>query len=294
LYKNQIVGVVGGGDAAVLEALYLSNIVKEVRVFVRKGAFKVVEKQRLKSLLEKPNVKVFFNTAVQEIKGNGEEVTAVSLKTEGKNPYEMGLKGLFLAIGSIPNTTMFKNILKLDAKGYIVLKKGQETSLPGVYAVGDVVDPVYKQAISAAGDGAKAALQAERYLAHAAPAKPVAMAQIVKESSQVIEITDAAHFQQELKKSEGPVLVDFYASWCGPCKQIAPQVDSFSVRLMGKIKCLKVNVDVVEELAARYKVQSMPTALLLDAEGKVLYRKIGSQAIISLLDLLEKDQNPAQ
>ncbi|HEY4255283.1 MAG TPA: FAD-dependent oxidoreductase [Chlamydiales bacterium] len=290
LYKNQVVGVVGGGDAAVLEALYLSNIAKEVRVFVRKEAFKVVEKQRLKTLLEKSNVKVFFKTKIQEIKGNDTEVTAVSLLTEGKPPYEMALKGLFLAIGSVPNTEIFKSLLELDPKGYIVLKKDQETSLPGVYAVGDVVDPVYKQAISAAGDGAKAALQIEQYLAvHNAPLKTIPVAAVIEVESHVIEIVNVAQFEQELKASDGPVLVDFYASWCGPCRQVAPQVDRFSVNVAGKIKCLKVNVDTLQEIASRYRIKSMPTALLLDPEGNVLEQRIGSQDIIRFLDTLEQD-----
>jgi thioredoxin reductase (NADPH) len=162
LYRGERVGIVGGGDAAVLEALYLANIAKEVTVFVRKDAFKGIEEKRIQVLKAKSNVKIQFETEVTSVKGN-EKVTGVVLKTKGKE-VEFPLDGLFLAIGSKPNSALFKGVLKLDAQGYIALQKGQETSIPGIYAIGDIVDPVYKQAITAAGDGAKAALQAERRL----------------------------------------------------------------------------------------------------------------------------------
>lgn len=273
LYKNQIVGVVGGGDAAVLEALYLSNIAKEVHVFVRKSAFKGTEKQRLETLLKKPNVKVQFDTTVTEVKGNGNEVTGVVLKN--KKSREFALSGLFLAIGSTPNTKWLKNIA-LDGKGYIVLKHDQETSVPGVYAVGDVVDPVYKQAVTASGEGAKAALQAEKQLAGTATA-------------QVVEISTQEQFREELASTDGPVCVDFYASWCPPCKLIAPLVETTSSRLVGKVKFLKVNVDNVPDLAAVYRIRSMPTVLLFDATGNILDRKTGSQDIMQFLNVLNVD-----
>jgi len=271
LYKNQIVGVVGGGDAAVLEALYLSNMAKEVHVFVRKSAFKGTEKQRLETLLKKPNVKVQFDTSVIEVKGNGNEVTGVVLKNKKTQP----LDGLFLAIGSTPNTKWLKNI-ELDGKGYIVLKHDQETSVPGVYAVGDVVDPVYKQAVTASGEGAKAALQAEKQLAGTATA-------------QVVEISTQEQFREELASTDGPVCVDFYASWCPPCKLIAPLVETTSTRLVGKVKFLKVNVDNVPDLAAVYRIRSMPTVLLFDATGNILDRKTGSQDIMQFLNVLNVD-----
>lgn len=162
LYRGSRVGVVGGGDAAVLEALYLANLAKEVTVFIRKDSFRGIEETRIQALKNKKNVKILFETEVKEIKGSKDKVTAVVVTTKGQPAYEYPLDGLFLAIGSQPNSELFKNVLELDSAGYIVLKKGQETSVPGVYAMGDIVDPVYKQAITAAGDGAKAALQAER------------------------------------------------------------------------------------------------------------------------------------
>lgn len=164
LHKNGKVAVVGGGDAAVLEALYLSNIAKEVTVFVRKGALKGIEEKRIRALRAKPNVKIVFNTTIEQMKGNGSKLTSIMVKTGDTPAIDFPIDGLFLAIGSKPNSQTFAGKLELDPQGYIFLKSDQETSIPGIYAVGDIVDPVYKQAITAAGDGAKAALQAERHL----------------------------------------------------------------------------------------------------------------------------------
>ncbi len=308
LYKNRVVGVVGGGDAAVLEALYLSNIAKEVDVFVRKSAFKAVEEKRMETLLAKPNVKIFYETAVSEIKGDGEKVTHVVVQKGKEKTSEIPLDGLFLAIGSTPNSQLFGTSLDLDKKGYIQLKKDQQTSADGVYAIGDIVDPIYKQAISAAGDGAKAALQAQQYLADRAPhlvaqikerakqAETVVVAaeqtapkeSLLTESHDVIEISSQEQFEQELRNSPVPVVVDFYATWCGPCKQVSPLIESSANQLSGKVKFLKVNVDELFDLSSIYNIQAMPTVLVLDPSGEISDRKVGSQEITELLKQLEK------
>jgi len=289
LYRDLTVGVVGGGDAGVLEALYLSNIAKEVNVFIRKDSFKAIEEKRLQTLLAKPNVKIFYNTTVERVNGDGENVTGVAIKTAGKEK-DLPLDGLFLAIGSKPNTELFQNVLPLDERGYILLKKDQETQIPGIYAIGDIVDPVYKQAISAAGDGAKAAMQAQQFVADrkivtAEPKKEPVKAPIVQK--EVIEITTIEQFQKELQ-SDVPIFVDFYASWCGPCKQIYPRIEQSANQLSGRVKFLKVNIDLMEKLAKNYKIRAMPTALLINPEGEVLERKVGYDQVVDLLKSLEK------
>jgi len=313
LYRDKIVGVVGGGDAAVLEALYLSNIAKEVHVFIRKDTFKAIEEKRLETLLAKKNVKVLFNTTVLEIKGDGEKISRVVLKKGTEPSYDFALDGLFLAIGSTPNSSLFVNSLDLDEKGYIRLKKDQQTSLEGVYAIGDIVDPIYKQAISAAGDGAKAALQAQQYISdkanhlivknkvrtpksqesqgpvvvnQAGPAIQPSSSTLV---SEVIEIISQEQFDHELKTSDVPIVVDFYAVWCGPCKRISPMIESSANHLNGKVKFLKVNVDNLLDLSSAYNIRAMPTVLVLDSSGEVSERKVGTQEITNLLKQLETD-----
>lgn len=288
LYKGKVVGVVGGGDAAVLEALYLSNIAKEVHVFVRKGSLKAVEEKRAQTLRKKPNVKFYYNTAVQEVKGNQEGVTGVLLKN-GSKQSEMALDGLFLAIGSTPNSALFKKSLKLDKRGYILLQKDQETSIQGVYAIGDIVDPVYKQAVSAAGDGAKAALQAQQYLSDRANQLVAKVRNSPKKSAseEVIEISSLEQFQSEVKSSGVPIVVDFYATWCGPCKRISPVIESSANQLAGKVKFMKVNVDQFLDLSTSYNIRAMPTVLLLDSSGTELERKVGLDQITDLLNQLQ-------
>lgn len=294
LYRDQVVGIVGGGDAAVLEGLYLSNIAKQVYLFVRKDSFKAVEEKRLQTLLSHPNVKILYDTSVQEIKGNGEKITHVSLKTKDKEPYDFPLDGLFLAIGSQPNTRLFQSVLKLDESGYIQLQKDQQTSIEGVYAIGDIVDPIYKQAISAAGDGAKAAMQTQKYLSDRANGmiakqnkKARRIESKIPQRSEVVEIYSMEQFDRELKTSEGPVVVDFYASWCGPCKRLSPLIEYSAGNLSGKVKFLKVNVDKLHHLSTSYQVTSMPTVLVFDSKGSVIERKVGTDEISDLLKRLE-------
>jgi thioredoxin reductase (NADPH) len=296
LYADKVVGVVGGGDAAVLEALYLSNIAKEVHVFVRKDSLRAIEEKRIAVLREKENVKFIYNTTVTEVKGDGEDVLAVMIKTGEKAPTLFPLDGLFLAIGSTPNSAIFKNQLKLDDRGYISLQKDQQTSVEGVYAIGDIVDPVYKQAISAAGDGAKASLQAQNYLSDRAnkvvikekkPTKVVANEEVAEVMSEVIEVSSLEQFQNELETSQVPVVVDFYATWCGPCKRISPMIESSATQLAGKVKFLKVNVDNFFDLSTTYKIKAMPTILVFDASGEETERQVGLEQITTLLERLE-------
>lgn len=293
LYRDQVVGVVGGGDSAILEALYLSNIAKEVNIFVRKESFKSIEGKRLDELLARPNVKVFYQTSVQEIRGDGSQVKSLLLQKDGESPYELPVDGLFLAIGSKPNTQIFEGALPLDAKGYIILKHDQETSVPGVYAIGDIVDPVYKQAISAAGDGAKAAMQAQLYLDRIDTVQKAIVAnqtqkKSVAASSKVIEVASIEQFKKEVETSKVPVIVDFYAVWCGPCKQVAPMLDRSAASLGGNYKFLKVNVEKMTELSHQYRIRSMPTVLVFNTKGAEIERQIGTDQIESLLQRLEK------
>lgn len=292
LYRDKRVGIVGGGDSAVLEALYLSNIAKKVDLFVRKDSLRATDETKKRALLNLPNVEIHYKTQVQEIVGDSEGVAGVVLQNRKIFP----LDGLFLAIGSKPNTALFKGQLELDASGYIVLKDGQETSVPFVYAVGDAVDSLYRQAVTAAGAGSRAALAIQSKLSDQAPAllaayraqrdmeKTIADNQEVK----VIEITTAAQFEKELK-SGSPLIVDFYATWCGPCKRIAPILESSAKELEGKYKFLKVNVDEMEDLMRNYRIRAMPTVLLIDSKGAIQERKVGEVEIGELLFNLKEE-----
>ncbi len=229
LYKDKVVAVVGGGDSALIEAQYLSNIASKVHILVRRDEFRTVEKQRLKEILSNPNIQVHYKTVVKEIKGDGEKVThLVLVDSKSQKTWELPTDALFLAIGSRPNTELFNNQLELDSAGYIVLKQHQQTSLEGVYAIGDVADPEFKQAVSAAGDAAKAAIQAQKFLASqtllAKKTQSLAKAEHKPAHRKVIEIHSRLEFEKELREANVPVFVDFYSTHCGPLPHVQPSL----------------------------------------------------------------------
>lgn len=161
-YRDKIVAVVGGGDGALAEAQYLANLAKKVYIIIRGRAFRSVEKQREMQVVSLPNVEVIYQTVIKEIKGEKDRVNYLILSNQKhKKSYHLPVDALFLAIGSEPNTKLFVDQLELDS-GYIRLKEHQKTSIQGVYAAGEVADPEFKQAICAAADGAKAAMQLQK------------------------------------------------------------------------------------------------------------------------------------
>lgn len=171
-YRNQDVAVVGGGNTAVEEALYLSNIAKTVTVIHRRDKFRA-EKILQDKLFAKENVKVIWNHQVSEVLGDSSGVTGLRLAsaTDDKTQ-DIAATGAFIAIGHQPNTQLFKGQLKMDETGYLITKGGREgfatmTSIAGVFAAGDVQDHVYRQAVTSAGTGCMAALDAERWLEQA-------------------------------------------------------------------------------------------------------------------------------
>lgn len=170
-YKNQEIAVIGGGNTAVEEALYLSNIAKKVTLVHRRDSLRS-EKILQDQLLEKAkngNVEILWNHQLEEVLGDASGVTGLKLKsTADDSTHELPVAGVFIAIGHKPNTEIFNDQLDM-AHGYIKIKSGLEgnataTSIRGVFAAGDVCDHVYRQAVTSAGMGCMAALDAERYL----------------------------------------------------------------------------------------------------------------------------------
>jgi thioredoxin-disulfide reductase len=165
-YRNQDVAIVGAGDSACEEALYLSKICKKVTMLVRKNDFRA-SKIMAQRVINTPNIEVLYNTETQEILGDGQLVSAVKvINNETKEVKEIPISGFFVAIGHTPNTSIFAQYLTLDNEGYIQNVPGStRTNVEGVFVAGDAADRNYRQAIIAAGSGAMAALDAERYLA---------------------------------------------------------------------------------------------------------------------------------
>lgn len=164
-YRNQEVAIVGAGDSACEEAIYLSKICKKVTMLVRRDEFRAskIMEERVKNT---ENIEILFNTETKEILGDGQLVNGILVfNNKTKEEKQIPITGFFVAIGHNPNTSVFKDYLDLDAEGYILKKNhSTATNVEGVFAAGDVADRHYRQAIVAAGSGAMAALDAERYL----------------------------------------------------------------------------------------------------------------------------------
>ena len=165
-YKNQDVVIVGGGDSACEEAHYLSKLCNKVTMLVRKDKFRA-SKIMQERVMKTDNIEVLFNTTTLEIKGDGQVVNSISVKNNlSGNVYDIPATGFFVAIGHKPNTDIFKPFIEMNESGYIVNKPGStKTNIEGVFVSGDAADFTYRQAVTAAGTGCMAALDAERYLA---------------------------------------------------------------------------------------------------------------------------------
>ena len=167
-FKNKIVAVVGGGNTAVEEALYLTLHAKKVLLIHRRDKLRA-EKILQDRLFKNPKIEVVWDSNTKEIYGdeNPKKVTGISIiNTKTNKLKSIGLDGVFIAIGHDPATNIFKNKIKLDNEGYILTKSGStKTNIPGVFAAGDVIDKIYRQAVTAASLGCMAAIDAEKYIA---------------------------------------------------------------------------------------------------------------------------------
>jgi thioredoxin reductase (NADPH) len=163
-YRNQDVAVVGGGDTAAEEALYLSGICRKVYLIIRKDymrASKVMQER----VMNKENIEVLFEHVTKEITGQDGVVTGALLINSKGDEVKIEVTGFFIAIGHVPNSGIFKDYLDTDEVGYIITKPGTtKTKVEGVFACGDVMDPHYRQAVTAAGTGCMAAMDTERFL----------------------------------------------------------------------------------------------------------------------------------
>ncbi|MBC7754430.1 MAG: thioredoxin-disulfide reductase [Moraxellaceae bacterium] len=164
-FRNVEVAIVGGGDTAMEEANFLTRFASKVYVIHRSESFKA-SKIMLDRSRENPKIEFIMDTVVEEILGDGKSVSGVKLKSTKTGALsEKAVQGLFIAIGHTPNTKLFKNILDMNEIGYLKTKPGTTyTNIPGVFAAGDVQDSVYRQAITAAGTGCMASLDAERWM----------------------------------------------------------------------------------------------------------------------------------
>ena len=168
-FKDKTVAVVGGGNAAVEEAMFLTKFASKVKLIHRRNELRA-EKMLQKKLMENKKIEIVWDTVVEDVLGNKDPKNVTGLKVKNvktNQSEEMKIDGLFIAIGHDPATQLFKDQLKMDKEGYLVTKPDStETNVPGVFAAGDVKDKIFRQAVTAAGMGCMAALEAEKHLSH--------------------------------------------------------------------------------------------------------------------------------
>ncbi len=280
-FKGQSVAVIGGGESALVEAHYLSNIAKQVTVVVRSKEFRTMQPALKEKVLSKPNVKVLFQTTVHQFQDDPQGMT---LKLS--NQQSLQVQGVFLAIGSHPNTDILKKALKLSPDGYVILGKGQSTSVPGVFAAGDVSDPIYKQAITAAGDATKAALEAIQYLS----LTNSSAASMKSSTENITEIPDLKTLQSTIRTSDKPVVAYFSSPACMPCRSFKPLYEKWSQDYSDVAHFLKINGETCPACFDLYNVQAIPAVLIITPDGKVLQRAVGAVNMTDIVKYLEKAQ----
>ena len=276
IFKNVELAVVGGGDTAAEEGVYLTKYGSRVHMLVRKSEMRA-SKAMQDRVLNNPKITVHWNTEPVDIYGNG-KLEGIKLRnTETGAESNLPVNGLFYAIGHTPNTGLFQGQLELDQIGYIVPKHGSvETSVEGVYAVGDVQDHEFRQAITAAGSGCMGAMLAERWLsAHgltqefhqteeseqpaAAPETPR-----VRETSENFDIHETRHeggyaLRKLFHDSDRLIVVKYASPSCGPCHSLKPILNKVVDEFDGKIHYVEIDIEEDPEIAENAGVIGTPT-----------------------------------
>ncbi len=270
-YKDKKVVVIGGGDSAVEEATLLTSYASSVTMLVRGKAMRAAASMQAR-LKDYPKIKVLYTTKVTEVLGDGTSVTGVRVfDTDKKDCAIIETDGVFLAIGHEPTTKLFKKWLRLDTTGYIILKGcTQDTSLPGIFAAGDVADPTYKQAGVAAGNGIKAALGAIEFLQeHGFTPKIAAKLESSyfdstpeEDLKPLPKIVTNANFDDLANKHQWIVL-EVGGEQCSGCAALQPVVQSVAAKLSEKAYFTYIDLDDdPKELIKRFSLKAIPTILV--------------------------------
>jgi len=286
-FRNEELAVVGGGDSACEEAVYLTKYGSRVHLIVRSEQLRA-SKAMADRVLANPNITVHWNRQIRDCSG-GDWLEAIDLvecnshsdsdSNGGGASERIPVRGLFYAIGHTPNTRLVRGQLEVDSHGYLLTQPGRpETSQEGVYAAGDVADAEWRQGITAAGSGCQAALAAERWLTHHNLA--VTMSQDPVDPAEVGEmqrtaVSDEANFDANALWQKGgyalrklyhdstkPLLVVYTSPSCGPCHVLKPQLKRVLEELGGRAQGVEIDIEADQEIAQQAGVSGTPTVQL--------------------------------
>lgn len=302
IFKGVELAVIGGGDTATEEAVYLTKYATHVHLLVRRHELRA-SKTMQQRVLTHPKITVHWNTEVIDVYGN-DQLGGIKIKNnQTGEQQDLPVQGLFYAIGHTPNTQIFQGQLDLDEVGYIVTKHGTpETSVEGVYAVGDVQDHEFRQAITAAGSGCMGAMLAERWLSMNGLAQEVQQTETAEPEAETTastqpQITTSENFDIQntrhtggyaLRKlyheSDRLIMVKYASPTCGPCHALKPILDKVVGEFEGKIHYVEIDIEEDPEIAQSAGVVGTPTVqmfknkgLIQDLKGvkpKSLYREL--------------------
>ncbi len=295
-YKGKDVVVVGGGDSAVEEAIQLTPHARSITIMVRGNAMRAAARMQ-EHLKEYPSISVRYNVGIQEIIGNDDHVTHIMVRDNAAGTItQEPIDGVFLAIGHEPNVWMLEDQVNLTKTGHIALMgRTQKTNVEGVFAAGDVADADYRQAGVAAGDGIKAALDADRFLAGQGYSQAVAREfdavrfyPVIGNTVPLVEpLRDLATLEQNiLKPGNGLVIVDFYAQTCPSCMQMLPIFDRIAHRYADVLSVYAADFDQVPEIAELLGVKKVPTMLIFN-DGVLVEQSTEPHTYTELAALIE-------
>ncbi|MEM7715625.1 MAG: thioredoxin-disulfide reductase, partial [Cyanobacteria bacterium P01_A01_bin.68] len=277
IFHGAELAVIGAGDSAAEEAIYLTKYGDTVNLLVRSDKMRA-SKAMQDRVLNNPKIKVHWNTEAVDIFGDDNHMQGIKVRNN-KTGEESSLaaKGLFYAIGHTPNTFLFKGQLELDDVGYVVTKSNSvETSLEGVYAVGDVQDHEFRQAITAAGSGCMGAMLAERWLSSEGllqefsqkpennELKPQEEEKTTADTEEDFDINATRHIgSYALRKifhdGDRPLMVKYVSPGCGPCHTLKPILNKVVDEFDGKIHFVEIDIDKDREIAEQANVTGTPT-----------------------------------
>jgi thioredoxin reductase (NADPH) len=300
-FRDEQVVVIGGGDSAVEQAIQLAPYAKKITVLIRKNRMRAAQsmQDRLKNY---DHISLRYHVDVLEICGDNDEVTGVKVFNNKTDSEELiPVTGVFLAIGHDPNSGLFKDLLECEVGGYIrTMSKSQETSVPGVFAAGEVEDNHYRQASVASGNGVKAALDAIEFLSTIGYDLKMAdklKSQIVRKGDfddtvvyDVPVLTSYAQFETLTKKNPDTLIViDFFADYCSSCMAMLPIFASVAQEFKDQALFYKVDVGQHMELAKEepFLVGKVP-CLLVFKNGKLVARFMSEMNRQELTDFVEK------